>query len=693
VAAAVARHELEGEDYPLYIALGRALAATRMYHQVAGGNNEKKPVVDAPPMRWGAYRTLDENDEKKPDIDAPNGEITRILCWRPPTEEQQPKEPKPAKEKKQPKEEDPAFEFRTAYPPELMTAQDTPEATECKSNLLGDLIGPTLDYYVAKATEVVFRGTDEALRAAPKARYGNFITVDREEIQCLNSIRNLIVSYCHNPRDTNPLSIAVFGPPGSGKSTAIKQLAETVLGPKPTIKTFNLSQMQSVKDLHEAFHQVRDASLKGYQKSDDGRLDIPLVFWDEFDAKREGAELGWLQEFLAPMQDANFVSGGIAHPFGKAIFIFAGGTKRTFEVFSRKNCDQSTDDYGKFKNLKGPDFVSRLRGYLDIKGPNPKMLAECELGEQTQPAPLSPGQPAKNDCEHLVRRTILFLEGELSDKAPPALPSHELLVKKDPEHLIRRAILLRSFLENLSPHLINPQTKLASIGANIVCGFLRAKEFLHGARSLEAIVKMSSLEDARQFGAAELPTRDLLRMHVSDDFLDQVRKSAIEPDVVEVLAAACHQAWLSKQTKLDPANERHKNYDKLGEKLKEDSRKTARLTQAKLAQVGYEIVRQGTTSGPPVDRFPDEERTKLMGYEHDIWMRDHLIDGWEWTSDPDREKKKRPLRLHRDVCPFEAVPVEDQEFDEAIVDSVLPALSKKDFMLVPIDAGAKPPPK
>jgi hypothetical protein len=54
------------------------------------------------------------------------------------------------------------------------------------------------------------------------AAYGKYTTADRGEIERLNSIRNLIVGYLGNPTDARPLSFAVFGPPGSGKSFAVK---------------------------------------------------------------------------------------------------------------------------------------------------------------------------------------------------------------------------------------------------------------------------------------------------------------------------------------------------------------------------------------------------------------------------------------------------------------------------------------
>ena len=100
---------------------------------------------------------------------------------------------------------------------------------------------------------------------------------------------------------------------------------------------------------------MRDIGLSGK---------IPLVFWDEFDTSLEETPLGWLRYFLAPMQDGKFQEGQINHPIGRAIFVFAGGTSSSMAEF-----DKGTEE--NFKSAKGPDFVSRLKGYINVLGPNP----------------------------------------------------------------------------------------------------------------------------------------------------------------------------------------------------------------------------------------------------------------------------------------------------------------------------------
>ena len=165
-----------------------------------------------------------------------------------------------------------------------------------------------------------------ALQGVPWGQFGNLLTVDRQEIESYRSIRNLVAEYAGQKQVTRPLSIAVFGTPGSGKSFGVTEMAKSLLPGQIEPITFNLSQFDSVADLLSALHQVRDVGLSGK---------LPLVFWDEFDTSLGETPLGWLRYFLAPMQDGKFQEGQISHPIGRAIFVFAGGTSSSMAEFDK----------------------------------------------------------------------------------------------------------------------------------------------------------------------------------------------------------------------------------------------------------------------------------------------------------------------------------------------------------------------
>jgi hypothetical protein len=298
------------------------------------------------------------------------------------------------------------------------------------------------------ARQIVEEGATRALRHVPIGGFGDLLTVDRREVESYRSIHALMREYCAQVYPERPLSIAVFGPPGSGKSYGISEVAKSVLKQIKKL-TFNLSQFSDPRELHGALHQVRDEVLKGL---------IPLVFWDEFDTSLDKQPLGWLRYFLAPMQDGTFQDGQITHPIGHSIFVFAGGTSSSRKEFQEKLQSDALRD------VKGADFISRLKGYINIMGPNPN-------GDMPQ---------------------------------------------DDSTYKIRRAILLRSFLERKALHLFEGSSKKGTlqIDPGVLRAFLSIPKYKHGARSMESIIEMSLLTGKSMFERSSLPAEAQLDLHV-----------------------------------------------------------------------------------------------------------------------------------------------------------------------------------
>ena len=326
------------------------------------------------------------------------------------------------------------------------------------------------------ASKVVLNGPEKELKGVPLGRFGALLTVDRQEIESLRSIGSLVSEYVAQPRPKRPLSIAVFGPPGSGKSFGITQLALALRLGEIEVRVFNLSQMRSTDELLSAFHQVRDIGLGGK---------IPLVFWDEFDSDFEGT-YGWLRYFLSPMQDGMFQQGNLAHPIGKAIFVFAGGTSWTLDNFGKNVIDEK-----EARAAKVPDFVSRLKGYLNVLGPNP--------------------QPDQDD----------------------------------PYYVLRRALLLRSMLERDAKQVLRKGQ--AQIDSGVLRAMLMTWRYKHGARSMESLIAMSQLDGKTRFERSSLPTKAQLDLHVDgQDFLALVHQLPLKGEVLEKLARSVHQVFCNK---------------------------------------------------------------------------------------------------------------------------------------------------
>jgi len=292
---------------------------------------------------------------------------------------------------------------------------------------------------VSKAACQYVKSKRSVLLQSPIAEFGELRTVDRKEIETFHNSKNLILEYLSKKNIKEPLSIAVFGPPGSGKSFGVIQIAKTISEDIEPIE-FNLSQFRSLDDLFSAFHIIQSTSLTGK---------TPLVFFDEFDSDLDSVPYGWLKYFLSPMNDGSFKQGEIIHPIGKCIFVFAGGRNKTFEEFDN---DKDKD------KVKGEDFISRLRGYINIIGID-----------------------KKQDQDYL--------------------------------YMIRRAMVLRSILERKAKNIFLGSE--ANIDPSVLNALIKVPKYKHGARSMEAIIEMSILSNMRHFERSALPSSEQLKLHVN----------------------------------------------------------------------------------------------------------------------------------------------------------------------------------
>ena len=496
-------------------------------------------------------------------------------------------------------------------------AANTPVSRQCYWTILqmssaaatasGDPARLGLHPLEAISRQIVLKGVEAALPDVPLGKFGKLITVDRQEIEGYRSIRLLMEEYCRKEKPDGPLSLAVFGAPGAGKSFGIKQLAAAVSEQIKEI-TFNLSQFNSEDDLKGAFHQVRDSALKG---------NIPLVFWDEFDASFQGAPLGWLRFFLAPMQDGTFQDGQVTHPIGRCIFVFAGGTCHSLDEFRQESTgDTASDNEGAREKAeaerlaKKPDFISRLKGFINMMGPNP---ARCSGEEYTA------------------------------------------AVVKDRYYIVRRAVMLRALFERFTPNLFRNDE--LQIDRGVLRAMLLVREYHHGARSIQSIIEMSALSSASHFDRSSLPPESQLSLHVTEDFMHLLQEVELsEEQLLANLARAVHEAYCRRRQRdgyrygpvTDAANKILDNlldYDdpRLNDRYREESRQNALDIPRKLSLLGYRY--RHARSGMSYFHFTADEIERLAAEEHLRYMKGRLREDWRWAEHTNREQKENETLL------------------------------------------------
>lgn len=525
----------------------------------------------------------------------------------------------------------------------------------------------------------------------PCLKIGKLMSVDRKEIESLRTIKLLIENYVGGGAQKRPLCLGVFGQPGCGKSFGVKEVARSFVADDVPILEFNLSQFRSPDELVAALHQVRDKVLQGH---------TPVVFWDEFDSR----DNKWLRYLLAPMQDGRFRDGALEHTIGKSIFVFAGGTCYDFASFgppeswehvqrhahaaglsseelkkrSEELKQRYDDERQSFVKAKGPDFKSRLNGFLDVAGPNQRQTYHWSSQEW---------KPDESDCGFPIRRAQL-LRAQLGKKGQARLEMDSGLL-----------------------------TALVLI------------DYRHGARSMEKIVEqMKALSGGKKIMRSHLPPRDVLALHVDveefdrllntadkfrrkvheiapklhDNYLDGVRECCDalleeakklqteaeelrrradgqrESDLIETAnrleAQAEQREQVVKAIAVKP--EVDVDFNKLALSYQEDNvRQAARLPEMLLC-VQREIVPDSVRGEDALELTPQEIEV-LAQYEHTRWMAGKLADGWSYGSVRDEEQK-----LHPCIADYEDLDEPTKEKDRRLFKNLAMILEKVKFKLL-----------
>jgi hypothetical protein len=246
------------------------------------------------------------------------------------------------------------------------------------------------------------------------------------------------------------------------------------------------------------------------------------------------------------------------------------------------------------KSIKLPDFVSRLRGHVDVFGLNPPVSA----------------------------------------------------------NLLRRALVLRSNILTKFPMLKDGSDALR-IDDGVLRAFLLVPEYAHGARSLEAILDMSHLVGRTHFDPSLLPPLHQLNMHVDGNaFMAFVQHHQILGTKLEEVAMKIHEFYLDAELgKRDEQGNAPKIGDRpslqywkeLSDLYKKSNREQAASYPTLLTAVGC-----GFEEGNPASpfAFSPSEIERLARMEHERWMQERRIIQPDhpglipWSELPEEEKEK-----------------------------------------------------
>ena len=304
---------------------------------------------------------------------------------------------------------------------------------------------------------------------------GNLRTTDAAELDPVITLQNVMDSYVSKETFQRPLCIGVFGPPGSGKSFSVKEVARVIsskfdLNPFDFFE-FNMTQFDRPEEINSAIEPIRASVARGK---------VPIVFWDEFDCRYDNHEFGYLRYFLPSMQDGVTYVHGTPYYIGRAIFVFAGGVKASWAGMEDLLNQEDGQAAQLVKTLKIPDFMSRLRVVLDIDG----IAIDDELLQESA------------------------TEEQLED--------------------LHRILLKRAFI--IAHQMDTHWKKAARKTSGLLLRLLLAR-YKFGARSIEAVIEASSASDRLVYGLPELIAPSAARIHADwrvelEREVDRVRKDS-----------------------------------------------------------------------------------------------------------------------------------------------------------------------
>ena len=453
------------------------------------------------------------------------------------------------------------------------------------------------DTLMAWAVHHVLTGENGVLGATPMVPFGGLLSADRQEIEQYRAIRDKMFHYVAHPGD-KPMSIGVFGPPGSGKTFGVEQIKD-MLGEAVTWISIDFGGFQKEEQILKEWQGIRNENI---------RLRIPFVLFDEFDAPLHGTPYGWFQHFLQPVNNGVFREDTVEHPVGRGIFVFTGGTCHTYAELRRKSqggdpVNETARDQARERKM--PDMLRRLEDHIDVKGVSRR-----------------PGEPADL-------------------------------------YLVRRAVVLRKqFIGKRTEDV----KKKVDVDLGLLVALLRIEDYHNGTSAMCKLVARIKPNDEGRFGSGALPADDELDNYVDPKALKAIMTdSAHLQDVIESLARMIHEGWRKNQDPKEK-KEADVPWDELSPSYQDSNRMQAMDMVRKLASIRCRIVKDNARTSPitvftanEVESMARDEHDRWMkeklaagwvyGPERNNLLRIHpLLIPYDELDEKAKEMDREPVR-------------------------------------------------
>ncbi|EPS40965.1 hypothetical protein H072_5131 [Dactylellina haptotyla CBS 200.50] len=402
----------------------------------------------------------------------------------------------------------------------------------------------------------------------PIAQFGRLVLVDRNEIESFRIVSNVLRDYIDVPQN-KPVSIALFGPKGSGRSYAALELGTALLSGQIVSQfRMDLTQATTPADLVPIFHSIRDSNLEG---------SFPIVYINGFDTVVPGTQLMWLFHLLTPMLHGRFLDNGVSRPIGRAIFFLGSLDFKTYQKFRNQVGGGRGLPPARFE-----EFVGCLHGYVNMLGP------DC-VGE--------------HDRLYPVRRAVIV---------------RELLEVREPKLKVDGKI---SIDENvLDVLLLVPFYRQGIRSLKAIIAMSR----LNGCRHFER----AALPPASQLDL-HVDHKSFIR-YLDGHVLPEAIREHLADKIHTTYLQKRFSMGMSEEDRKRPA---HQPWSQLPEEFRESARAHADDIPRKLRLISCFLAeQQDHMHRQPITSFNPREQDILAENEHDRWNAERLQKQWSKSS-------------------------------------------------------------
>ncbi|KAK4233673.1 hypothetical protein C8A03DRAFT_38604 [Achaetomium macrosporum] len=466
-----------------------------------------------------------------------------------------------------------------------------------------------LDSVVAEYGEVARRIVLEGISkiGIPLARINRLILFDRRQIQQFQVLISDLEEYLAVPQ-MKPLSIALFGPRGCGKTFAAQQVTELAAGGRKVKPlSFDLCEFTRLEDLVEAFHQIRDCSLGGY---------VTLAYFKNFDAALLGSPFGWLPHLLPAMANGRFFDGAISRPVGPALLFFGTSATKSFAAFH--GLAETSPSQVNIRAMQ--DFITSLHGYVDMAGFN-----RGGLGDRL----------------YLLQRAVV-LRALLEERAPGLKSGDGINI----DEMVLRGLLL---VPEYSRGIRSLESVLAMSRLNHARHFSRSA--LPSKSQLQLHVDYGEFKKAMSGRILPTEVRDLLAEQLHNTYCRHIR----ERERAKPGNESKTDKEIDEENWLTP-------WSQLKEDFKDSNKDHADAIPSTLRIVDC-FLAERKEGREPVEEFTSEEIEKMAKQEKARWNSERLQR--QWRTGPRSGKDKTTPYL----VPWEDLEEPIKDIDRAMVRS------------------------